>query len=139
MQNIAHHRFWKTHALLIARLIMGAVFIMAAVMKFSDIGATAGYIAAVHSWPYPIVLTWLAALFELGLGLCIITGFFFREAALLLAAYAVFLAFAFHGPATWIGNQDGFGFFIDHFVMFAGLLFMAGHGAGDTWKIGSKN
>ena len=139
MKNIAHHHFWKTYALLIARLIMGGVFIFASVMKFSDISSTAGYIAAVHSWPYPVFLTWLAAIFELVLGLCIIIGFYFREAALLLAVYALFLAFAFHGPATWIGNQDGFGFFIDHFVMFAGLLFMVAHGAGDTWKISSKN
>jgi putative oxidoreductase len=134
--NIAHNRFWRTHALLIARILMGGVFLMAAVMKFNDINSTAGYISMMHNWPYPVALTWIAAIFELVLGLAILTGFYFREAALLLAVYALFLAFAFHGPAMWIGSQSEFGFFVDHFVMIAGLLYMAGHGAGETWKLG---
>jgi putative oxidoreductase len=136
MLNIAYNRFWKTHALLLARVLMGGVFLMASIMKFNDIHGMAGYVASMHNWPFPVALIWLAAFFELVLGLCIVTGVFFREAALLLAVYAVFLAVAFHGPAMWIGSQDQFGFFIDHFVMLAGLLFMAGHGAGDTWKLG---
>lgn len=136
LTHFTHYPFWKTHALLLARVIMGGVFLMAAGMKFTDISTTAGYIASLHAWPYPVALTWIAAFFELALGLCIVTGFFFRGAALLLGAYALFLAVAFHGPAMWIGSQNEFGFFVDHFVMFAGLLFMAGHGAGDTWKLG---
>ncbi len=135
MKNFAHARFWSTHALLVARLLMGGLFLMASVMKFMDIQSQAAYVAALHSWPYPVVLIWIAAFFELGLALAFIFGVYFREAALLGAVYVVFLAFAFHGPAMWIGSQAEFGFFIDHFTMLAGLLFMAGHGAGDTWKL----
>ncbi len=42
----------------------------------------------------------------------------------------IFLAFAFHGPAHWEENEAEFGFFIDHFTFFAGLLFAAVHGPG---------
>jgi putative oxidoreductase len=56
----------------------------------------------------------------------------FSEAALLAAAYVLFLGFAFHGPSHWAGNQTEFGFFVDHFTFVAGLLFAAAHGPGQV-------
>ena len=119
----------KSIALLTARLIFAAVFLMACGFKFAGMDATAGYIATA-GFPAPLLLAWLAALFELGLGFAFLTGAFFREAALAAAAYVIFLAFAFHGPSHWEGNQAEFGFFVDHFSFFAGLLFAAVLGPG---------
>ena len=119
----------RTIALLTARLIFAAVFLMACSFKLADMGSTAGYIASA-GFPAPLLLAWLAAIFELGLVFAFLTGAFFREAALAAAAYVVFLAFAFHGPSHWEGNQAEFGFFVDHFSFFAGLLFAAVHGPG---------
>ena len=59
-------------------------------------------------------------------------GAFFSLGALLAAAYVLFLAFAFHGPAHWAANQAEFGFFVDHFTFIAGLLFAAAHGPGSV-------
>ena len=54
--------------------------------------------------------------------ICLLTGAFFSGSwRLLAAAYVLFLAFAFHGPAHWTGNQAEFGFFVDHFTFIAGL------------------
>ncbi len=131
---ITESAFWRTHGLLIARLIMGGVFLMAAYMKWSNVAGMAEYVASA-GFPYPVVLVWIAAFFELILGLCIITGVFFRGAALFLLIYALFLAFVFHGPSQWATDQNHFGFFVDHFVMVAGLLFMLGNGPGKTWTL----
>jgi putative oxidoreductase len=120
---------WQTLAILVARLIFAGVFTMAAVFKFLDIGATASYIAAA-GFPFPLLLAWLAAIFEVLLVIAFLTGAFFTEAALLAAAYVIFLGFAFHGPSHWAGNQAEFGFFVDHFTFMAGLLFAAVHGPG---------
>ena len=106
---------------------------MAAGFKFADMDATAGYIAAA-GFPFPLALAWLAAIFEVLLVLAFLTGAWFTEAALLAAAYVLFLAFAFHGPARWEGNQVEFGFFVDHFTFIAGLLFAAAHGPG-RWAL----
>jgi uncharacterized membrane protein YphA (DoxX/SURF4 family) len=125
----------KTVAILIARLIFGGVFVMAAVFKFMGMETTAGYIAAA-GFPFPLVLAWVAAFFEVALAIGLLAGLFFAEAALLAAAYVLFLAFAFHGPARWAGNQAEFGFFVDHFVFIAGLLFAAVHGPGNRLAIG---
>jgi uncharacterized membrane protein YphA (DoxX/SURF4 family) len=122
----------KTAALLVARLIFGAVFLMAAAFKFMGMGDTANFIAAA-GFPIPLVLAWLAAIFEVALALALLTGAYFSCAAVFAAAYVLFLAFAFHGPSHWTGNQMEFGFFVDHFTFIAGLLFAAVHGPGDRW------
>lgn len=120
---------WHVIAILVARLIFAGLFAMAAIFKFIDMNATAGYIASA-GFPVPLLLTWLAALFETALALCFLTGAFFTEASLLAAVYIIFLAFSFHGPARWEGNETEFGFFVDHFTFMAGLLFAAVHGPG---------
>jgi putative oxidoreductase len=120
---------WKTVAILVGRLIFAAIFMMAATFKFMNMNGTASYIASA-GLPFPLLLAWLAVLFESALILCFLTGAYFSEAALLAAFYVLFLGFTFHGPARWAGDQSEFGFFVDHFTFLAGLLFAAAHGPG---------
>jgi len=122
---------WARAAILVARLIFAAVFATAMALKFARMDATTQDIAAAGI-PAAHALAWVAALFELALVLCFLTGALFREAALAAAAYVLFLACVFHGPAHWSGNQDQFGFFVDHFTFIAGLLFAAVYGPGDV-------
>jgi uncharacterized membrane protein YphA (DoxX/SURF4 family) len=129
MSTNASTPLWHVIAILVARLIFAGLFAMAAIFKFADMDTTAGYIASA-GFPLPLLLAWLAAFFETALALCLLTGAFLTEAALLAAAYVLFLAFAFHGPSRWEGNQTEFGFFVDHFTFVAGLLFAAVHGPG---------
>lgn len=129
MTTNLHSPAWATVAVLVGRLIFAAVFLMALAFKVMDIDGTATYIASA-GFPVPKVLAWLAALFELALAVGLLSGAFFSEAALLAAAYVLFLALAFHGPSHWSGSQAEFGFFVDHFTFIAGLLFAAAHGPG---------
>ena len=121
----------KTIAILIARLIFAGVFAMAAAFKFAFVGmdATAAQIAGA-GFPYPLLLAWVAAFFELALALAFLTGLFFTEAAIVAIAYVLFLGLSFHGPDRWSNNPMEFGFFVDHFTFIAGLLFAAVHGPG---------
>jgi putative oxidoreductase len=130
---------WKTPvmsnvAVLIARLIFGGVFAMAACFKFIGMGATADFISAAGI-PFALPFAWIAAFFECALALALWTGLFFSEAAFAAAAYVLFLAFTFHGPSHWKANQAEFGFFVDHFTFIAGLLFAAVHGPGGILTI----
>ncbi len=128
--TVNSHRFtWGTIAVLLGRLIFAVVFIMALAFKLTDIDGTAAYLASA-GFPLSKLLAWLAAILELALIAGLLTGAFFVETALLAAAYVLFLGFAFHGPSHWPGNQDEFGFFVDHFTFIAGLLFAAAHGPG---------
>ena len=128
MSNNASAPLWQPIAIIVARLIFAAMFIMAAGFKFAGMDGTAGYIAAA-GFPIPLFLAWVAAIFESLLALAFLTGAFFCEASLLAAAYVLFLAIAFHGPSHWT-NQLEFGAFVNHFTFIAGLLFAAVHGPG---------
>ena len=121
----------KTAAILVARLIFAGVFLMAAAFKFKFVGmdATAAEIAAA-GFPFPLLLAWVAAFFEVALAIGFVTGLFFSETAIVAVAYVLFLGISFHGPDRWSNNPMEFGFFIDHFTFIAGLLFAAAHGPG---------
>jgi uncharacterized membrane protein YphA (DoxX/SURF4 family) len=119
----------RTIAILVARLIFAGAFFIAMFFKFSGIGDTATAIASI-GFPFPLFFAWAAAIFEQALVLAFLTGAFFTEAAILAAAYVLFLGFAFHGPSAWQGNPMEFGFFVDHFVFIAGLLYAAVCGPG---------
>lgn len=125
---------WRTVAVLVGRLIFTAVFIMAVSFKLMDINATASYIA-LAGFPLPQLLAWLAVVLEVALIAGFLTGAYFAETALAAMVYVLFLAFAFHGPAHWTGNQAEFGFFVDHFTFAAGLLYAAAHGPGRVLAI----
>src|ERR1700748_3764983 len=89
---------WTTVATLIGRLVFAGIFAMPVSCKLMGMQATAGYIASA-GFPMPLVLAWLAALLELALVACFLSGAYFSEAALVAAAYVIFLGFAFHGPS----------------------------------------
>lgn len=134
LTKLATSSFWNSWGLMIARLIIVVQFVIAFWFKFAGMDGTAEYIASV-GLPFPLVLAWLAALFEVWVAIAFLTGIKFRETALVTLAYVLVLGFLFHGPSHWGANMDEFGFFIDHFVMVAGLLFMIAHGTGNSWKL----
>ena len=129
MNETTNRPAWATAAILMGRLVFTAMFLMAVSFKLMNINGTAGQIAAA-GFPLSGILVWLAVVFELAVIAGFLTGAYFREVALLAAAYVVFLAFGFHGPSHWAANQDELGFFIDHFTFAAGLLFAAACGPG---------
>jgi putative oxidoreductase len=131
--NAMPDQTWKSIAILVARLIFGLLFVMAFTFKFLGMQMTADYIASA-GFPMPLALAWIAAVFEVALAFCFLTGAYFTEAALLAGVYVIFLAFAFHGPNRFAAKQEEFGFFIDHFTFLAGLLFAAAHGPG-RWSL----
>jgi uncharacterized membrane protein YphA (DoxX/SURF4 family) len=120
---------WQSAAVLVGRVIFAGIFLMATSFKFLGMAATASYIAAA-GFPAPLLLAWVAAIFEALLAICFLTGAFFTEAALLSAAYVLFLSFVFPAPSHGAANRSAFGLFIGPFTFIAGLLFAAVNGPG---------
>jgi putative oxidoreductase len=138
MDKITNHQFWRTHALLIARILMGALFIVSGVMKLNGgIDDTAIYIESA-GLPAGTALAWLSALLEVIAGAALVLGYYFKEAALALAVYVIVLSFPFHGPATWEVDAMQQTTFLKNMAIAAGLFFMAAHGAGNTWSLKLK-
>ena len=126
---IVRHPFWQRGGLLIARLMIAAIFAMACITKLMNLGGTAATIEAA-GFPLGLPLACIAALCEAVLLVAFLTGILMREAALLGAIYILFLAFAFHGPQNWAANHMEFGVFTDHFAFAAALLYMTAFGPG---------
>jgi putative oxidoreductase len=136
MQKILNHTIWTTHALLLARILMGALFVISGVQKFQNIEMVTGYIGSA-GLPAAALLAWLAAALEVLAGVAIMVGYYFKEAALALVVFVVLASFIFHNPSTWDGEggQMQQMMFLKNMAIAAGLLFMAAHGAGNTWKL----
>jgi uncharacterized membrane protein YphA (DoxX/SURF4 family) len=63
---------WPSVAVLAARWIFAAAFLISLVFKLKDIDGTAAYIASA-GLPFPMILTWLSVLFELALVACFVS------------------------------------------------------------------
>ena len=62
--------------------------------------------------------------------IAILVGRLIFAAVFIMAAAFKFIDMNAAAPSLWKGNQAEFGFFINHFTFFAGLLFAAVHGPG---------
>lgn len=80
-------------SLLIARVLLGLLFVVAGLGKLGDVSGFAGYMA---SGGVPAVLAWPVVLFEILAGLAVIAGFQTRIAALGLAAFCVLSGVLYH-------------------------------------------
>lgn len=78
---------------LLARILLSAIFIWSGWGKIADIGGTAAYIATSG---LPAAFAWPTAFFELIAGIFILIGFQTRWTALVLAIFCLLTALFFH-------------------------------------------
>jgi putative oxidoreductase len=132
MNQILNHPFWGTHALLIGRIGMGALFLVAGINKLNGgIEGLAGMIGSA-GFPFAIAIAWLVAIFEVVTGAAIILGKYFKEATLTLAVFVFIITFIFHSPLDWAANSMPF---LKNMAIMGGLLFMGAYGVGNTWRL----
>lgn len=112
--------------LLIARILLAAIFVLAGFNKLFGIEGTAGYIGSV-GLPFPTLLAWGTAFFEIIAGIMIAVGFQTKLAAYALAAFSIVSALIFHNN---LGDQMQFILFMKNFAMAGGFLALSVAGAG---------
>ena len=88
----------KDEILLIARILLVALFVLFGWSKLTSFSGTIAYMAAEHA-PLPTVAAVIAVVMELLVGLAIAVGFYTRPLAYLLTLYT--LATAFIGHHYW--------------------------------------
>ncbi len=109
---------------IIARVLLGHIFLLAG---FNKIGAYEGTQAYMEAMGVPGMLLPLVILLELGGGLAIITGWKTRWAAIALGAFSIISAAIFHSD---LGNQIQMIMFMKNFAIAGGFLLLAVQGAG---------
>lgn len=108
-------------AILIARILLSAIFIWSGWGKIADIQGTGVYIATSG---LPSALAWPAAIFELIFGLFILVGFQTRATALAFAAFCIVTALFFHSDWGERGEQANF---FKNLAMAGGFLMLYAH------------
>lgn len=86
-------------SLLVARILMGLLFVLAGLGKLGDVS---GFGAFMASGGVPAILAWPVVLFEILVGAALIAGFHTRIAALALGAFCVLSGVLYHFD---LGNQ----------------------------------
>jgi putative oxidoreductase len=114
----------KDVSLLAARILLGALFIVAGLGKLADVQGFAGYMA---SGGVPAFLAWPVILVEILGGIAILVGFQTRPAALLLAAFSIVAAVLYHFVPA---DQMQMTMFLKNFAIAGGFLALANIGAG---------
>ncbi len=125
--------------ILVARILLAFMFIYTGFGKLADPAGTAGMIAGA-GMPAATLLTYVAGLFELVTGLCVLVGFQLRIVGWLLALFCVFTGFVFHLPTVnvpdfpaaangWI-NGLNFVNFMKNLTLAGAYIMLATNGAG---------
>jgi putative oxidoreductase len=114
----------KDLSLLVARVLLAALFIMAGLGKLSGVDGFAGYMA---SGGVPAFLAWPVILFEILGGLALLAGVQTRVVALALAAFCVVSGVLYHfDPADQMQMTS----FLKNVALSGGYLALAVTGAG---------
>jgi putative oxidoreductase len=120
----------------IGRLLIGLPFAMSGLGKLAAYGPTTALITAA-GLPFPPLAYLTAVAVELGGGLLLILGYRVRPVALVLAAFTLATAIAFHNE---FADQNQMIHFLKNVMMAGGLLQIAAFGAGaislDNWRSG---
>ena len=109
----------------VARMILGLLFLVAGLGKLGNVNGFAGYNMA--SGGIPAFLGWPAVLFEILAGAAIIAGFQTRLAALVLAAFCVVTAVLYHSVPV---DQMQMTQFFKNLGLAGGYLLLANAGSG---------
>jgi putative oxidoreductase len=81
--------------LLLARILLAAMFISSGYAALSDVAGTASYFAGLGLGPAS-VLAWAVGIFEIAAGALLVVGFQTRPAAIVLALFSVMASFVGH-------------------------------------------
>ena len=109
---------------LVARILIGLLFVVAGVGKLGDVAGFTGYLT---SGGLPGFLAWPTIALEILGGLALIVGFQARIAALLLAGFTLLAALLYHFQPA---DQMQMTMFLKNLAIAGGLFLLFANGAG---------
>jgi len=122
----------ERYAPLLARLLIGQIFVISGIMKVMDPAGTAAQMQGRGMFWVPFFL-WSAAAVELGGGLSLLFGYKTRPAALLLFLFLIPVTLTFHNFWTYPDPKEqhvNMLFFMHNLTLMGGLLLVMTFGPG---------
>jgi putative oxidoreductase len=130
--------------LLLARILLSAMFLASGYMALSNIEAAASYFAGLGLAPGEL-LAWGVGIFELAAGSLVLIGFLTRPVAAVLALFTLAATYLGHlgqggddAAAAFVHNQA----LLKDLAVAGGMILLAMHGPGrlsvDGWQTGTS-
>jgi len=116
----------RTYLPLLARVLIGVIFLMSAVDKITGFGGTQEYMAT-YGMPATALFLTAAILLEFGGGLSVILGLWPRIGAAALFVFLIPATLIFH---TELSDQTQMVMFLKNLSIMGGLLMVVGFGGG---------
>lgn len=116
---------WHKWSVILARVLIAAIFIYAGYGKVTNIAGTAGYIASV-GLPAATFLAWASGLLELVGGILIVVGRWKKFAAWALAIFTLLATYFFHLKAAMGGDQMQIIMTLKNLAIVGGLMMIGG-------------
>lgn len=118
---------YRDQILLVARVLIGILFVVAAYYKMIALGGTAGYLGRLGV-PAPGLVAPLIMILEAAAGILLIVGFQTRLAALFIAAFVIVAALLAH---TKFSDTNQLNHFLKNLAIAGGCLalFVTGPGS----------
>ena len=126
--------------LLLARILLSAMFLSSGYSALSDVAGTASYFVGLGLGPASL-LAWAVGIFEIVAGALLVAGFLTRPTAVLLAVFSVVASFLGHYGQ---GGDDAMAAFMHSQALMkdiavaGGMIVLAIHGPGrlsiDEWR-----
>lgn len=111
---------------LLARILIGGMFLYNGIIKISGFEGTVGYINSVNL-PSPEILAVIALIIEIACGLLLILGYRIAKAATVLVVFTVLATIFFHSNTS---DPMQFVLMTKNLAIIGGLLYMMTFGAG---------
>mgnify|MGYP001016296592 FL=1 len=133
--NESQRKMLGSHGLLIARSLLGFLFVFTGYGMFTaGPEAIGGYFASVGV-PLGAMMYWPVVILKISAGLALILGYRVGCAAAALILFT--LGATYFGHSDW-SDQNQVTADLKNFAIVGGLLYVAAHGAGSGWKLKSK-
>ena len=121
----------QSQMMLLARILLAAVFLVAGIRKLLAVAASTGYLTKL-GFPMPEVMVWVAIVIEIGGSLLLILGWQTRRVAWLLILFVAIATAMAHRfwefDAAQYANQMNH--FLKNLALIGGLLYVAAFGPG---------
>ncbi len=119
--------------LLAARILVGALFLIAAYNKFKGLGGTTAYFTKLGV-PEPSIMTYVVPAFEALVGVLVIVGYHVRLVALAIAIFVVVAALIAH---TNFADGNQLNHFLKNLAIAGGCLALL-VGGGGAYSVDAK-
>lgn len=138
MANESQRALVRKHGTLLARILIGALFILAGLGKIQTFAGVATYIGS-FGLPMPEVLAALTIFVEVVAGAMLVLGYRIGTAAAALGIFTFLASVIFHHPGLWSPTDATQQImFMKNLAIVGGLIYVFAYGAGDGWSLGRK-